>query len=189
MYIVYTGDGSGPPAVLRLQWFPDDYGTLPFWLQTKSDFGYGYFATYLIDHNCLAPVRFKSLTLVKQSIPDLSSDITETHLFLKPLDVDTVFRRETDGARLTIYSTVYISDTSQGGPQSDCKIHAYPNRQEIRPFTIPKTLGARIKRRVKALLLQLKAKESVYYLDVGTSNIASIDLCSINDGFDVILPL
>ena len=216
VYIIYTGEDSGPPAVFPLQGYPDDYGSIPYWLTPGTDFGYEYFARYLVDHNSYMPINFKSLRLIEHKIPELSeTDIIEKHFFCRDIKIVSIFERITDGAVLKVNSSIVVSNPLQGGPAQDyqyygggsCGNSNYSNIKFRSGETtrwdykydnkyrkvIPNLNQYVIPQSIRSKLIQEinliydTIKNRIVYLEMYAANEASFDLASFNQGFEKVV--
>ena len=94
-YIYHNGEAY------KLSSYPDDYGTLPQWIELrKEDLGYSYFQDGLIDNNSYVPINFKDWKIGETRF---KSD------YIKPLGklshtahTLTDFFRKKDGAIFTL---------------------------------------------------------------------------------------
>jgi hypothetical protein len=116
---IYYNNGLHP-----LSTHPDDYGTLPEWVETrKEDCGYSYFDDSswqkggpLIDHNTYVPFKTSDWEIGP-------SQITEANPFSYAytyVDVTTKLTRR-DGAECNVVIAVMISAPSLGGPTDDVR--------------------------------------------------------------------
>ena len=116
-YIYHNGEAY------KLSSYPDDYGTLPQWIELrKEDLGYSYFQDGLIDNNSYVPINFKDWKIGETRF---KSD------YIKPLGklshtahTLTDFFRKKDGAIFTLEVPIVFSDTRRGGPNQHYTIYA-----------------------------------------------------------------
>lgn len=199
-----------------LQGYPDDYGSIPYWLTPGTDFGYEYFDRYLIDHNYYVPINFKSLRLIDHKIPELSkTDIIEKNFFCRDIQIVSIFERITDGAILKVKSSIVVSNLAQGGPAQDYRYsgggssgnvsysnikfrsgettrweYKYDNKyRQVMPNLSPYVIPKSIRSKLiqEINLIYDTIKNNIVYLEILAPNEASFHLSSFNQGFEKVV--
>lgn len=108
-YIYHNGKAH------KLSVYPDDYGTLPQWVELrKEDLGYSYFEDNLIDNNTYVPINLKDWKIGETRFKD--NNIKPLGKFSHTAYTLTDFFREKDGAKFTLEVPIVFSNTKRGGP-------------------------------------------------------------------------
>jgi hypothetical protein len=112
---VYKDNGVYP-----LSDYPDDYGTLPEWVEVrKEDCGFSYFRDYLIDHNTYVPFRTNEWEICNSFVD--TTTLRPFKFAYTDIEIITGICRKSDGATANISTTIRISAPWLGGPTSNTK--------------------------------------------------------------------
>ena len=107
-------------AVYPLSDSPDDYGTLPEWVQVrKEDCGFSYFRDYLIDHNTYIPFKTDEWEVCNSFVD--TTTLRPFKFAYTDIEIITGIYRISDGATASISTSIRISAPWLGGPIGNVK--------------------------------------------------------------------
>jgi hypothetical protein len=107
-------------GVYTLSDTPDDYGTLPDWVEVrKEDCGFSYFKDFLIDHNTYIPIQTDKWEVCNSFVNTIT--VRPFKYAYTDIEITTGICRLSDSAMVTISTSIRISAPWLGGPVSNVK--------------------------------------------------------------------